>query len=124
MYIRGIRGAIVVKENTSEEIIKETRLLLETLLDENSVNTEDIASIFFSVTGDLNAQFPAVAARKLGLMYTPLFCLNEIPVPGSLEKCVRILMHVNSNTAQCDMRNVYLKGAEVLRPEHGLNTDS
>ena len=81
------------------------------------IKIEDIASIFFSVTKDLDAEFPAVAARQLGLSHTPLLCLNEIDVPASLQKCVRILCHVNTPTPQSDIRHIYLKEAKSLRPD-------
>ena len=117
MSVRGIRGAITARENTKDEIVANTEDLLSQLLSSNSVLPDDIVSIFFSTTTDLNAEFPALAARKLGLTDTPLLCLNEISVPGSLQKCIRILMHVNSSKKPADIKHLYLKGALALRPD-------
>ena len=121
MSIRGIRGAITAETNTKESIVSNTELLLSELLKLNTLNPDDIASIFFSVTTDLNAEFPAIAARKLGLKDTPLLCLTEIPVPESLGKCIRILIQVNSNKPQSEMKHLYLKDAVALRPEFASN---
>ena len=117
MSVRGIRGAITVNDNTKEDILQETQHLLSELLSKNNVIQEDIVSIFFSLTQDLNAEFPAIAARRLGFTDTPLLCLNEIAVPGGLAKCVRILIHINSDKKQSEITHLYLKGAETLRPE-------
>lgn len=115
--LRGIRGAIVTKENTKDAILDATTELLSTMMKENNVDIDDIASIFFSVTKDLNAEFPAFAARNLGLTYTPLLCLNEIPVSGSLEKCIRILIHINSDVLQKDIKHIYIGEAKTLRAD-------
>lgn len=120
MAIRGIRGATTVKVNGKKEIVSATEELLKKIVKANRLKADDIASAVFSVTRDLDAEFPAVAARRLGWIYTPLLCTNEIGVPGSLKKCIRILLHVNSNTSQKNIKNVYLNGAKKLRPD--LNT--
>lgn len=117
MTVRGIRGATSVTENTKESILKETKRLINQMMDVNNIAIEDIASIFFSVTQDLNAVFPAVAARELDMVNTPLLCLNEVNVPDSLKYCIRILMHVNDDRPQIDMKHVYLNEAIRLRPE-------
>jgi chorismate mutase len=117
MAMRGIRGAISVKANTKGFIVAETKELLEVICAENEIVVDDVASIFFSVTQDLNAEFPAVAARAMGFTYTPLFCMTEIPVPGSLAMCIRILVHINSDKPQKEMHHIYLKNAESLRPD-------
>lgn len=117
MPIRGIRGATTVEANTREQIITRTKELLELLVARNGIEVEDIASAVFSVTEDLNAEFPAIAARKLGWIYTPLFCTREIPVPNSLGKCIRILLHVNSEKKQDEMIHLYLHDATNLRPD-------
>ncbi len=117
MKIRGIRGAITVKKNSKEEIVSKTAVLLKKIVAVNSIKVEDIASVIFSATRDLNAEFPALAARKLGWIYTPLLCTNEIAVPGSLKKCIRVLLHVNSTKKQKDMKNIYLEDAKKLRPD-------
>lgn len=115
--LRGIRGATVAKENTKEAILTATKELLSKMVNENNIQKEDIASIFFSVTKELNAEFPAFAARDLAFDYTPLLCINEIPVLGSLEKCIRILIHVNTNMLQKDIKNIYIGDAKSLRPD-------
>lgn len=117
MAVRGIRGATTVEENTREEIISKTVELLEKLVERNSVPVEEIASVIFSVTDDLDAEFPAAAAHHLGWARTPLFCTREIPVRGSLEKCIRVLMHVNSEKKQKEMVHLYLYKAKKLRPD-------
>lgn len=117
MAVRGIRGATTVESNTGEEIINRTKELLQVIVERNSVSVDDIISAIFSVTDDVTAEFPAVAARKLGWLYTPLFCTLEIPVPGSLRKCIRVLIHVNSDIPQKEMKHIYLNGARSLRPD-------
>lgn len=117
MPIRGLRGAITVSKNTKEDILSATKELLQKMLKENNLEIEDIASIIFSTTPDLNAEFPAFAARQLGMDYTPLLCMHEIDVPGSLKKCIRILMHINTAKTQKEMRAIYLKEAASLRPD-------
>ena len=117
MNLRGIRGAITVKENSKKEIVKATKNLLLTMVSTNKVKKGSVAAAIFSVTKDLNAEFPAVAARDLGWLYSPLLCTNEIDVPGSLKKCVRILLLVNTNKAQKSIKHVYLGDAKKLRPD-------
>ncbi|MBN1496161.1 MAG: chorismate mutase [Spirochaetes bacterium] len=122
MAVRGIRGATTADANTKEEILEKTREMLDAIVRLNDIRTEDIASATFSVTADLDAEFPAVAARGMGWIYTPLFCAMEIPVPGSLKSCVRVLLHINTERRQEDMVHVYLHGAKKLRPD--LNSEN
>ena len=117
-FVRGIRGAITVKNNELGDIIEATKELLKKIQEKNKLNIEDINSIIFSVTNDLNAVFPAQAAREMGWNSVPLLCTMEIPVPGSLKKCIRILMQVNTDREQAEMVPVYLRDAVKLRPEH------
>jgi len=117
MYLRGIRGATVVEANEKSAIVEGTSELLSKMMETNDILLDDVASIFFSATSDLDDEFPAVAARQLGFLNTPLLCLNEIPVKGSLEKCVRVLIHVNTEKAQNDIEHVYLGEAQRLRPD-------
>ena len=117
MAVRGIRGATTIRENTKEEIIERTSELIESLIEKNDFNIEDIASAVFSVTVDIDAEFPAVAARKAGWIYTPLMCTREIPVKGSLKSCIRVLLYVNTEQKQQDMVHVYLYEARKLRPD-------
>ena len=117
MLVRGIRGAITVDSNNKEEIIKRTKELLIFLKKENDFKTEDIVSVFFSVTSDLNATFPAQAARELGWHRVPLFDMQEINVPGGLPRCIRILVQINCQKSQMEMKHCYLKGARILRKD-------
>lgn len=117
MAVRAIRGAITVEENTAECILEAAKTLLTEISQRNHLNQEDIISVFFSTTKDLNAIFPAVAARQMGWTDTPLFCSNEMDVPGSLAKCLRVLIHVNTDIPKNKIAHIYLKGAQVLRPD-------
>ena len=117
MLVRGIRGAITADSNTKEEIIEKAKELLITLKKENDFKIEDIVSIFFSVTPDLNAAFPAQAARELGWNRVPLFDIQEIEVPGSLPKCIRILIQINCQKSQTEIKHCYLRRAETLRKD-------
>jgi chorismate mutase len=115
--LRGIRGAITVPKNSKAQIIEATARLLREMVRVNRVKTGDIASIIFSVTWDLDAEFPAQAAHKLNWKDTPLLCTYEIAVPGSLKKCIRVLMHVNTGKKQKEIKPVYLREARRLRKE-------
>ena len=118
MPVRGIRGAISVDENTPEEVLNATRELLHTIQSTNpSLQSEDIASILFTVTADLNSTYPAQAARGMGWDMVPLMCALEIPVPGSLPKCIRVLIHWNTPMEQSRINHVYLRAAVKLRPD-------
>jgi len=117
MLVRGIRGAITVDRNTKEEVIKRTKELLMALKKENDFRTEDIVSVFFSATPDLNAAFPARAARELGWNRVPLFDMQEIEVSGSFPKCIRILIQINCQKSQTEIKHCYLRGAEILRKD-------
>jgi cytidylate kinase len=115
--VRAIRGAITVEENDKKSILDGTVELLNEIARVNGITEEDIISIIFTVTDDLNTAFPAEAARNIGWVNTPLMCAREINVPGSLQKCVRVLMHVNSAKEKNEIKHVYLKGARVLRKD-------
>jgi len=117
MSVRGIRGATSVETNSRDEIFSKTEELLETLVNKNSLNMEDIASVIFSVTDDINEAFPAAAARKMGWDFVPLFGCREIPVKGSLYGIIRVLMHVNSEKPQRELTHSYLHRAAALRPD-------
>ncbi len=116
MYCRGIRGATTVERNDREEILAATTELLQLLIERNELQTEDITSAIFTMTEDLNAEFPALAARALGWTETALMCMREIPVPGSLGKCIRILLQVNTERNASDIQHVYIRNAVGLRP--------
>jgi len=117
MPVRGVRGATTVGKNDREEILERTGELLRALVERNGIAPADIASAVFSVTGDIDAEFPAVAARRMGWIYTPLMCTREIPVPGSLPLCIRVLLHVNTDRPQEDIIHLYLREARKLRPD-------
>jgi len=118
MKCRGIRGATTVDTNTKQDILKATRELLQDMVKANDVRGEDVASILFTTTSDLNATFPAEAARELGLSQVPLLCGQEIDVPGSLPMCLRILILFNTKKSAEDIVHVYLKSAKKLRPDN------
>lgn len=115
MRCRGIRGAITVEANTREDILAATQELLRRMIEANGVEAEEVASILFTTTPDLNAEFPAVAARRLGWSEVALLCGHEMDVSGSLPKCLRILMLVNTERRAGEIVHVYLKEAENLR---------
>ncbi|HXN08072.1 MAG TPA: chorismate mutase [Candidatus Acidoferrales bacterium] len=117
MSVRGIRGATTASENTSAVIVAATDKLLREMIAANAVHAEDVASVFFTTTPDLNSEFPAAAARALGWQKVPLLCATEIDVPGRLQSCIRVLMLVNTEVPQADIRHIYLAGAARLRPD-------
>jgi chorismate mutase len=118
MPLRGIRGATVAEQDQAETILQATRELLEAILSANpTLKPADLASVFFSVTEDLAAAYPALAARELGWNQVPLLCSREIPVPGSLTRCIRVLLHWNTDLPQHAIRHVYLGAAAELRPD-------
>lgn len=123
MRCRGIRGATTVSANTRETILEATTELLLAMVKANDIQTDDVASVIFTTTPDLNAEFPAVAARALGWNYIPLLCGHEMNVPGSLPMCLRILLHVNTDRDAKDIVHIYLHGAKVLRPEFSFDPD-
>ena len=124
MPVRGIRGATTVSKNTREEIIEAARELLTAMIEANDINPEDVASAHFTTTPDLNAEFPAVAARQMGWTFVPLMCGHEMSVPGSLPLCLRILLHLNTDKGAHDIHHVYIRGAAALRPDLSSSTHS
>jgi chorismate mutase len=121
MYCRGIRGATTVEHNDREEMLAATTELLQLLIHRNDLQAGDVASAIFTVTDDLDAAFPALAARAMGWTEVALMCTREIPVPGSLGKCIRVLLHVNTTRPAKAMQHVYIRGAVNLRPEFGAD---
>jgi chorismate mutase len=117
MSVRGIRGAITVAANTRTAIVAATDELLRAMIADNHVLADDIAAVFFTTTADLNAEFPAAAARALGWNKVPLLCAHEINVPDRLSSCVRVLMLVNTDQDQAAIKHIYLEGAVRLRPD-------
>ncbi len=114
---RGVRGATVIAENNREVILAATRELLFTMIRHNEIDSGDVASAYFTVTMDLDAIYPATAARQLGWFDVPLLCGYEISVPGSLPQCIRILLHWNTTKSQQEIVHVYLHDAASLRPD-------
>jgi chorismate mutase len=117
MSVRAVRGAITIEENKSREINDAVRQLLGLMINENNIDSKEIVSIFFTVTNDINATFPAAAARDMGLIDVPLLCSNEIDVPGGLKSCIRILLQFNTDKGNHEIRHIYLKEAQKLRPD-------
>ena len=118
MPIRGIRGATTVAADQPELILQATRELLETILEENEgMNPEDVASALFTVTDDLASTFPAQGARQMGWGLVPMLCAREIPVPSSLPRVIRVLVHWNTEVPQSEITHVYLREAVKLRPD-------
>lgn len=114
---RGVRGATTVQENTRDAILQATRQMLALMIRRNEMEPSDIASAIFTVTRDVNAEFPALAARQLGWLEVPLLCGYEIDVPGSLPKCIRVLVHWNTDQPQSEIQHVYIHEAVRLRPD-------
>lgn len=114
MLVRGVRGATTVEANSVEAILEATRELLAAMLKANEIDVEYLASALFTTTPDLNAEFPALAARDLGVA---LMCAHEMNKPGALPMCLRILLHVNTEKSAGDIKHVYLRGAKQLRPD-------
>ena len=113
--MRGIRGATTADENTSEAILEATSELLQSLVEANDVQLDDIAAVQFTSTVDLDAEFPALAARKIGWVDVALLGSIEVDAPGATEKCIRILLLVNTDKSPQDIQFKYLKGAANLR---------
>jgi chorismate mutase len=118
MAVRGIRGATTVEADVPAEIHAATRELLEEILRVNQIpHFEEIVSAIFTTTQDLTSTFPAEAARALGMKQVPLLCASEIPVKNSMPRCVRVLLHVNTEKSQSEIVHVYLREAKRLRPD-------
>lgn len=123
MFVRGIRGAITVQHNDEAEILAATAQLLEEIVRANRVQPEAIASVFVTMTTDLDAAFPARAIRQMaGWEFVPLMCSTEIPVQGSLPRCIRLMVQVNTDMQQHEMKHVYLNEAKILRPDLSNST--
>jgi chorismate mutase len=119
--VRGIRGATTVDANDRRLILAATRELLEKISELNGIDPADVASVWFTVTPDLDAEFPAFAAREIGWTEVPLICGREVAVPRALERCIRVLAHWNTDRAQREVRHVFLHGARALRPQWAID---
>lgn len=116
--LRGLRGAITVEENEEQQIVEATERVIRELIAMNEIDAEKVASVFISVTADIDAAFPAKALRRLeDWTYVPVMCMREIPVENSLKQCIRVMVHLNTEKAQKEMKHVYLEKAIVLRPD-------
>ena len=117
MPCRGVRGATTVEANDREQILRATRELLALMIRRNGIKKEDVASATFTVTKDIDAEFPALAARQLGWLEVPLLCGYEVSVARSLPLCIRVLMHWNTEKSQQDIHHIYVRDAVQLRPD-------
>ena len=117
MAVRAIRGAITVADNSREEIFSAATELITAIVTKNGLSSDDIISIHFTATKDIDAAYPAVALRAMGLVDTPLFCAQEMHVQGSLPLCIRVLIHVDTPLVKNEIVHAYLRGAAVLRPD-------
>lgn len=117
MRVRAIRGAITVDRNSREAILAATRELLRAIIAANDLAADDLISANFTMTPDLNAAFPAEAAREMGWNHVPLLCMSEIGVPGSLPACIRLMIHTYTARPAADIRHLYLREASRLRPD-------
>lgn len=117
MAVRAIRGAIQVEANDRDAVLDGASELVVEVMRRNGVGAEDLISILFTATPDLTAEFPAYAARQLGLTDVPLMCACEIAVPGAMRRILRLLAHVETRRARADIRHVYLRGAAALRTD-------
>jgi len=123
MPVRGVRGAIVAEDNQPEAILSATQELLRAMLLANpSLQPAELASVFFTMTEDLDATYPALAAREMGWDNVPFLCGREIPVPDGQRRCIRALLHWNTDLAQDEVRHVYLGEAASLRPDLASKT--
>ncbi|MDP4164789.1 MAG: chorismate mutase [Bacillota bacterium] len=120
--LRGVRGAITVIENKEADILKATEKLLNVMIEKNNLSADSVASVFISTTDDITAVFPARAMRALdGWKYVPVMCMKEMTTPDSINFCIRIMMHINTDKGQTEIHHVYLEGASGLRPDLDSN---
>lgn len=125
LMIRGIRGAITIKEDNEHEVLNATEELLREMIKENEIEAENVAQVLMTVTDDIKAAFPAKAIRRFpDWTFVPVTCAKEIPVTGSLPLCIRVLMTVNTEKRQADIKHIYLKEAKKLRPDLSLTSEN
>ena len=118
MRVLAIRGATTVKENSKEEILNETKIMVESIIRENSLDIDDIISMVFTMTNDLDCVYPSVAVRDmLNICDTPLLNFEEKHIQGSLSKCIRVMININSNKNKKEVKHIYLNEARKLRPD-------
>ena len=117
MNFRAIRGATCLEHDDAQEMAEAVTELLAEILARNEVSTDELVSIFFTATPDLHSAFPAAAARGIGLADVPLMCAQELDVTGAMQKVIRVMLHVQTQTPRTDIKHVYLRGAEALRKD-------
>ena len=117
MAVRAVRGATQVEQDDRQEILDATTELLAAVLERNALSSEDLISVVFTATPDLTSEFPAYAARQMGITDVPLLCATEIAVPGAMPRVLRLLAHVDTDLPRADVRHVYLRGAAALRTD-------
>ena len=115
MAVRAVRGAVQISGNDRDEILAGTTELVTEVMSRNELSTDEVISVLFTATPDLTAEFPALAARKLGFQEVPLLCASEIDVPGAMPRVVRLMMHVETTKPRSALQHVYLRGAAALR---------
>jgi chorismate mutase len=115
--VRALRGATTVDADTTEQIEQRVQALLQQMLDRNGVDKDDCISILFTATDDIHSMFPALAARGMGFGDVPLICARELDITGGTPRCVRIMMHINTDKARNELHHVYLEGAKGLRDD-------
>ncbi|MFB4307597.1 chorismate mutase [Actinomadura sp. GTD37] len=115
MAVRAVRGATQIDADDRDQILEATTELVSAVMSRNELSTDDVISVIFTVTPDLTAEFPALAARKLGFHEVPLLCATEIGVPGALPRVIRLMAHIETGRARSDVQHVYLRGATALR---------
>ena len=117
MPVRALRGATTVDDDSVDQIDERVQVLVQRMLDRNGVDKEDLISIVFTATDDIHAMFPAQAARGVGLGDVPLLCARELDIEGGTERCIRVLMHINTEKERAQLHHVYLEGARGLRDD-------
>ncbi len=117
MLCRGVRGATTVEKNDKDEILDATHELVSKVIRDNGILSKDVASVIFSMTGDLDAVFPSIAVRKFSWADVPIFCTQEMDVQDGLQRCIRLLIHWNTHKSQSEIKHVYLRRAVDLRPD-------
>lgn len=117
MALRAVRGAIQVERDEREEVLAASAEMVRAVLDRNGLTPDDLVSVVFTATPDLTSEFPAYAARQMGIVDVPLLCASEIAVPGAMPRVLRLLAHVETDLARSEVRHVYLRGAAALRTD-------
>jgi chorismate mutase len=115
--VRALRGAITLDDDTRDQVMERTAALLRTMLERNAVTKQDLVSIMFTATPDVHSEFPAAAARQIGISDVPLLCAQELDVEGAIGRCIRVLVHFYTSKEAAELRHVYLEGAVPLRTD-------